>query len=337
VRARTLALLLVLTLAAGCLGLADDDPATSSTDTDTPTDANEDDQAPAASDDAGPFQREPAWLPGEHWTAKVDSRLLDEPLTWTRVVAGFSPQGYLVGQPAEEARPGPLLLHIPGMGLVQEANLSYQVHGDAFQPVSFPLEEGKTWQTTFEGDPVNATVERVGEDQARIEFCCSRNITVVYDAQLRAVASMTVDDGFLAYEVTDHGFAHEGLVEVPLQREIVFFEGRFAGATGLREPAGPPTNQADVSGDHDRVAFTQIVGNADATPAPATGVYREQATLPNGTTVATQQAASTEGLTITFHEAANASGTWRFEHVAAGAGLAVTEGIGYQAARIQAG
>lgn len=329
-RSGTLALAFVLLLTAGCLSLSEDDAGPSEVEpTATPNEADPEADDTAQTDEPGPLERRPSWIPGEWWTVEVTSTLTDEPIEWKRVVAGFTEDAYLVGQPAEQAAPAPLLLHVPGMGEVDQTNLSYTVHGDTFTPLRFPLEDGKTWQTRFEGDPVNATVETDG-DLARVHFCCSRNITLTYDPDIRAIRELDVDDGFLHYEVRDHGFAHEGTVEVPLEREIVFFEGRVTGALGARQPAGPPAGVAEVPESFDHVAFNQIVGNLDATPAPETGVYQEQAHLPNGATVATQQAASTEGLKISFHETANATGTWRFGHLAAGPGLALTEGIGYQ-------
>lgn len=328
-RVRLIAALGLLLLAAGCLsGSSGEDPGASAEPTATASDeeATRMDEAP----EVGPLHNPPGWLPGEHWTVEVSSTLLDEPLTWQRVVGGYTQDAYLVGQPAEQAAPGPLLMHIPGMGRVGQTNLSYTVHGTTFTPLQFPLEEGKSWQTRFEGDPVNATVTDVDGDEARVELCCARNITIVYDAELRAIREMTVDDGFLAYEVVDHGLGFDGTVEIPTDREIVFFQGRVAGALAARGDVGPPTGVADVPEDHDRVAFTQIVGNLDFTPGPETGAYLEQAHVPDGSIVTTEQAASTEGVSISFHEAANATGTWRFEHAAAGPGLALTEGIGYR-------
>lgn len=322
-----------LVLSAGCLG---PDPSTSDADGAEPTATP--DQTPSrdaseanASGNTGPspLDTPPAWLPGESWTVRVTSTLLDEPVTWTRVVADFTPDGYLVGQPADDASTPGLLLHVPGLGRVSSGNLSYSVHGSTFTPVQFPLEDGREWQTSFEGDPVNATVQVQPDGTAEIHFCCSRNITAVYDPDVRAITSMTVDDGFLAYEVVDHTFQHEGTVRVPADRDIVFLEGRFAGALDVRGGPAPPAEEVTVPEGVDRVAFTQIVGSVDATPAPETGAYLERATHPNGTAYVNEQAASTDGLSLTFHDVANASGTWRFEHVAAGPGLAFTEGIGY--------
>lgn len=328
-RLRVIAVLALLVLAAGCLtgSSGEDETAPDEPASDEATQQVADDDL---TEEIGPLERKPGWLPGEHWTVEVSSTLLDEPITWKRVVGGYTADGYLVGQPAEQAQPGPLLLHVPGIGHVSDTNLSYTVHGATFTPLDFPLEEGKTWQTRFEGEPVNATVTSAEGGEARVSLCCSRNITLVYDADLRAIREMTVDDGFLAYEVVDHGYEHEGPVEIPVERDIVFFQGRVAGALAARGTVGPPTGVAEVPEGHDRVAFTQIVGNLDLAPGPQTGVYLEHATLPNGSAVATEQAASTEGLWISFHEAANATGTWRFEHGAAGPGLALTEGVGYQ-------
>lgn len=327
----SLALLLAaLLLGAGCLTGASPDstsPAPSDTDRDT------DEVDPASDADEGSttdgVQDPPSWIPGEYWTVEVDSTLLEEPVRWTRIVGGLTTEHYLIGQPAGEASPAALLLHVPGMGEVSFQNLSYDIHGETFTPVQFPLEDGTTWQTRFEGDPVNATAS-VQRDVVHIEYCCSRNITAVYDPDVRGISEMDVDDGFLSYEVLDHGFAFDGAVEIPAQRELLFMEGQVAGALGASGGVGPPVGQAEVPEEVDRVAFTQIVGNAGLGSPVETGVYLERATLPNGTTYTTEQAASTDGLAVSFHDVGNASGTWRFDHVAAGPGMAFTEGIGYQ-------
>jgi hypothetical protein len=320
----------LLLVSAGCLTGADEtaeEPEDGSLD--ARADPNTETDATSRAPEPGPLEAPPSWIPGEYWTIEIDSTLLEEPITWTRVVAGYGSDAYLLGQPADQATPAGLLLHVPGLGAVDQDTLSYGVHGDAFQPTAFPLEEGQAWQTSFEGDPVNATVTRAG-DVAEIAFCCSRNITATYDPSVRAISSLSVDDGFLAYEVTDHGYAYEGDIEVPTEREVVFLQARAAGALTTDGSAGPPAGQAQVPEAVDRVAFTQIVGNLDMTRAEETGAYLERAQLPNGSTYTTQRSASTDGLAISFHEAANASGTWTFDHVAGGPGLAFTEGIGYQ-------
>lgn len=326
---------LLLIAGAGCLDGSSEDaePASSESIEDS---RQRQDLDQTAREDPGPLERPPTWLPGEYWTVRVDSTLMDEPVEWTRVVAGYTSEAYLVGQPADNASTAGLLLHVPGLGEVSQANLSYSIHGATFTPLMFPLEDGRTWQTSFEGQPVNATVETTG-DQARVHYCCSRNVTATYDPDIRAISEMTVDDGFLEYEVVDHGFAFEGTIEVPRDRELAFLQGRVAGGLTTRGGAGPPAGEAEVSAERDHLAFTQIVGNTDLTPAPGTGAYVERATHPNGTSYLTEQAASTEGLELAFHEATNASGTWRFEHVAAGPGVAFTEGVAFSLERHELG
>jgi hypothetical protein len=146
VRARLLVLVVAAALlAAGCL-TGD----TEGTDDAEAIDANADQQATPedtssnASKQPDRLDHPPSWIPGEYWTIRVTSTLLDEPVQWTRVVAGYTQDSYLVGQPAANASIPGLLLHVPGLGEVGQANLSYSVHGSTFTPLPFPLEDGKT-------------------------------------------------------------------------------------------------------------------------------------------------------------------------------------------------
>lgn len=336
-RLASVALVLAL-LTGGCLtgtsGNASDEP---SSERSEPTSPAPNPDETNASIQNGPLSSAPGWLPGEYWTVRLESTLFEEPVTWTRVVAGFTSDGYLVGQPADDFSLPGLLFHVPGLGGVTPSNLSYSVHGANFQPVEFPLDEGTEWQTTFEGDPVNATTSVREDGTAHIEFCCKRNITATYDPDVRAISELDVDDGFLHYEVTDHGYAHQGPVDVPLNRSLVFFTGRAAGLFGASQPVGGPTDSVEVPKGVETVAFTQIVGNIDPSPTVGTGVYEERAVHPNGTTFTTRQSVDADGLELGFHQAGNASGAWTFEHVAAGPGIAFTEGIGYELERVRVG
>jgi hypothetical protein len=328
-----LVLALLLTLLAGCLTGDEDLAGAQSEDSEIYTPEPDEDATQEPSPSSGsedPLESTPRWQIGEHWTVRVTSTLLDGPVTYDRVVAGLSGQGYVVGQPADARSTAGLLLHVPGLGRVGFENLSYNVHGTTFAPVKFPLTEDRSWTTAFEGDEVEATVTSVDETTARVEFTGERKITLTYDAEINAVSKLEVDDGVLAYEVVDHGQSFKGSVAAPVDRQLVFEHGRAAGLNGFDgEPAAPHDNVTVPEG-YDETAFLQIAGNTGEPPVPASGVYVERATSPNGTTYETRHLAAQPGLTITFQRDVNPNGTWELQHAAGGTGIAFTEGVAYR-------
>lgn len=332
-----LPLLGALLLTAGCLGATDQTTPSENASTTDASSSSGDAQADAGTDEDDAPKEEagldaaPNWRPGEWWTVRIYSSLLDEDVEVTRVVTGTEGEDYLVGMPKDGWDKRALVLHVPGFGEVRQSDLSFEAHDVRFVPLDFPLTPGKTWKTDFEGLPVNATVETTDGTTAELTYCCGRSITATYDAELGALSQLDVDDGFIGYEVTDHGYGYEGVVTVPHGHDLVFNHGRFAGAVSAAsgDPA-PPVETMELSSDYGRVSFVQLVGPLGLVPAPASSAYVERATNPNGTTFETQHLPTDgSGFSVQFFETTDLGGTWQFEHAAPGPGLAFTEGIAY--------
>lgn len=335
-------LLCVLLVSVGCLGTTQDEAANlEGTDHQGPEDRSgpEDPTAapsttgqPAASSNT--LVDPPTWEVGEWWEIRLTSPLGDQEVTFTRVVAGLEGEDYLIGQPRDAWSKEAVLFHTPGLGEVAPEDLSYEVHDVRFHPLAFPLTDGKEWETAFEGAPVTAQASVNPDDTVEIWYCCGANITATYDPGLGALSELTVE-GLLHYEVIDHGYDHNGVVTVPHGHDLVFVHGRVASVLDLTLQPAPPVEEIELSDDYGRITFAQIVGPINLVQPPtdlpgASSLYSERVTGPDGTVYETQHL-PTDGrdLSIQIFETTELGGTWQLEHLAAGPGIAFTEGIAY--------
>lgn len=329
--------LAVLMLTTGCLGAGEDaagEPEANGSAEDAeptePTSTKLSRDAEAGVEEPS-LEAAPDWEPGEWWEVQLSSSLTGDSFTVTRVVAGTEGEDYLVGMPTDAWDERALIFHVPGFGEVRRSDLSFEAHDVRFELLQFPLQAGSEWETSFEGNPVTASVEEASASTAELHYCCSRNISATYDASLGAISMLDVDDGFVRYEVTDHGYNYTGTVTVPHGHDLVFNHGRLAGAVSLQttQPA-PPVETLELSDDYGRVSFVQLVGPIGIVDRPISNAYVERATGPDGTTYETQHM-PTDGSSFTaqFFETTELGGEWRFDHVAPGPGIAFTEGIAY--------
>lgn len=264
----------------------------------------------------------PTWVPGDWWRVKVDAEILGESYTITRVVAGEEGGDYRVGMPVDGFSDPVVLVHLPGVGNIAKSDLSFNVHNELFQPLDFPLTQGKTWTTSWYGQEMEMEVVSVDGSRATVEMTLNNETTeLVYDATARAITQFEGSLG-TTYEVVDHGTNYTGEVRVPHGRQQ-FIAGRVAGAFDFTLSPAAPTESLDVPPELDRASIALIVGGIG--PAPQ-GYYHEVATDPNGTTY---EATHTGALMYELFVSESPGGTWEFEHVAAGVGAAATEIIAY--------
>lgn len=324
----------LLVVTAGCLGFGAGPAGEAS-----PT-ASGDGEDPAAAGLASP----PTWEAGDWWKIRfTDPSPEADGATYTtkRVVAGERNGSYLVGMPSGNFSDELLIWHMPGFGNVDNGTLGFLVHGEPFQPLQFPLEEGKTWSTSFIGS-YEAEVVDVSNRTVTVAFTANSPagsytaMELVYDAKKGFIEEVVSHPGPVRgsaashgrYEVVDHGTGYEGEVTVPVDRREVFFDVRVAGAWA-GGPA-PPGGSADVPDDVDRVTLAHVLGEIHGRGA-TTGYYQLTTTTPGGQEIQDQlPPASAPGRHVTYYGVWNGSGTWSFDHVAAGTGATVAEGIGYQ-------
>ncbi|PSG97400.1 hypothetical protein BRD56_05620 [Thermoplasmatales archaeon SW_10_69_26] len=326
-RALVLGLLLVAAGAAGCLGgddASDDAEAASAADEGNETDTANDSAALEEADLSEP----PTWTPGMFWEVQIEDANTGETHQITRIVASETGNGYRVGMPADGFSHPAVLAHFPGFGTIDAQTLGFSVHGEPFQALSFPLEEGQTWSTTLYETDLEAEVLSTTDQTAEIGMTGEgTSVNLTYDADQRAITELEGPLG-ASMQVTDHGTGYAGPVKVPHDREQ-FIDGRVVGAIDLQLQPAPPTGSASVPDAKDEASFAQIVGNIDVAPGQP-GHYQETTTDPAGETTEIEVTQVGGGLTAAYGSSTEAGGEWTFEHVAGGFGAAATEIIAYR-------
>lgn len=337
-------------LLAGCVGLggegASDEVAPTAADGPQPEPER---GAPALLGSASPLPTEPpadasrtldaapTYRIGEWWEIEIDYRLSGNSATLTRVVAGTQGEDYLVGMPAEAFSDEVIVEHLPPFGRIDRWTLDFDAHDRPLNFVDFPLEEGHAWETQWwGGTELDAEVVRVEGDEAEIHLARgSRVVRGVWDAQLGAFAEFE-SPGHLAYEVVDHGFAYEGDIVVPANRDIVFCHGRStvvvpieACHSTMASPAGP-AETIGVSDAYDRVSYGILIFDSPSHEQAGTGVYRIAVTHPSGEQETVTKLPTQPGLVHEIGGDDEPAGAWQVKAQAGGAGAALLEGVGYQ-------
>lgn len=274
----------------------------------------------------------PAWASGDWWRYKVTEEIIErEPYEVTIVVAGAEGDHWLVGMPADAFVSDALILHLPGVGEVSRADGSYIVHGEVFHPLQFPLDEGDSWETSFEGQPASAKVASVQGTTAVVEIDGVFPMTVEYDALVGAPTKIAAE-GYALLELVGSGRGFVGEVSLP-HGHALDLRYRIGPAVGPGPAPALPVERFEIGEEYDRLALALLV-----IPIPAPGgtlpgnggVYREKATGPDGTVYELQVLPTQSGA---FHLASfdvkAPAGPWTLEHLAGGAGIVGAELVYY--------
>ncbi len=299
----------------------------------------------------------PQWVQGEWWTVEATSAFDGQQYSIKRIVVGKEGPDYLVGMPIDAFDDEIMVLHHPGMGLVQADTLGYETHDFMFEPLQFPLEEGASWTSLWQSATgvVTHTVESVDLETrtATITMTGQQSGTYTYDADLGAISEFNAP-GYMSWKVTGHGFGHEGIVRVPHGHDMTMFHGRVGPLVPIVQSQGavqqatgsaicPPNVNtcADVAGpmetfvipdEYDRASFSLILIDVPAfvggAPASA-GAYQITAAAPDGTTFEAQHLPTDGALTIQTHALDNPGGEWQLTTIVGGAGQVFIEGVTY--------
>lgn len=330
-RALVLAILLATAGLAGCLGSGDDAPANATSANETQQVANQTPETSEGHTHDATLEAPPEWTPGRFWEVQVTDGQSGQQNTITRVVADEVDGVYRVGMPADDFSHAVVIGHFPGLGNVQPDTLGFAVHNQDFQPLSFPLETGKTWSTTLYQEDFEAEVVETTETTAKVSMQSASGswINLTYDASMKAVSEYSGPLG-LEMSVQSHGHGFEGEVKVPYDRGQ-FIDGRFVGAFDFMLNPAPPTGTVQVDSSYEEASVALLAGsfNVGATPP---GYYLESATDPgdNSTTLET-----TGELEALYTSSTDVAGEWTFEHVAGGLGAAATEIIAYKTQTVE--
>lgn len=277
------------------------------------------------------LDKPPEYELGEWWRVRVTEFFTGSQYETTRVVAGVEGDDWLVGMPADDFSHEIMVLHVPGFGQVDRFDLAFEIHDVLYIPLAFPLEEGKAWETAFEGRSVTGSVNATDGTTARVEFHgASDTIVATYDASLGDFSAWEAA-GYGRVEVLDHGYGYEGVVTVPHQHDVIFLHGRAALAVDAVS-LGPaaPLDEIEVDATYQRVSFILAVGDLAEAGQPDSGYYSVKATAPDATEYSLEVLpGGTTGWTIETYGHGAPGGTWNVEYVAAGPGFAFIEGIAY--------
>ncbi len=316
----------------------------------------------------------PAWPPGDWWEVRLIDPLTRSTSVVTQVVADVEEGMALVGT-SHRLHAEQMLLGVPALGQVGlEESVTWSMRGEAFTPVAFPLETGKTWETTYHGYNLTAEIRAITGDQVHLAYTGEADLTyggptsdvrqidlrAVYDASegmlvnLSKGPNMAFLPGQLdlpTFRVLDHGSNATGPVYVPTEQALVFDHGMRSSAV---ETVAMSDTVEGVSVD-DRVeihepytdlAFVQIVGRDLGHTAGDTlqqvGYYHEHAYWQdfNGNWVEDYEfvvgPAQVSGLHTAFHDLGHPQGVWALQRTSTEPGVSMTQGLAYTLLRYDA-
>jgi hypothetical protein len=282
----------------------------------------------------------PKLVKGEWWRVQLESPLTGDKQEFIRVLADIDGQDYVFGMPHEGWWKEAVIYHTPAFGDVDAKDLSYKVHDVLFQPLKFPLTDGATWDTKWEGGAtLQAKVQTEGDKIAHVTFVNPKGggvlalatggaptkvLELTYDASQHEVVEFKHPT--VTFRVVEHGYDFQGWVTVPRGEKLVFLHGRVAQALGpTLTPEPLPLEQVTISGGYNRLSFILAVGSLAGAPTPT---CRESAVAPNGTTFLMEQTPCLAG-GFKFFEYQSPDGAWNLTHLAPGPAIAFIEGIAY--------
>lgn len=276
----------------------------------------------------------PRWEVGDWWTYHVTSDVYGTDVEVNVTVAEVNGSTYLLGYPGEEAPLDALLFHMPAYGPVRD-DLSWEVHGEAFQPLSWPLEDGKEWDTTWISADLHLTAQlRDGlwliSNAGHEDTAGGLTYNLTYDPEVEWFTNFTRTDatGVVRQGISLVAYGHGAVdpVRAPTRIEVAFLESRTQAA--FPGGGGPPTspNPSFVREEGDQTLLVGcIIGGAD-------GRYQAEVTSPSGAVACSRtDDVPTQDDTYRVHvaEAANEAGTWTARLLAVGSGSATAEVLAY--------
>lgn len=275
----------------------------------------------------------PEWRVGDWWTYHLTSDTYGIDTTVTLVVANETPTGYAIGYPAAQAENAtlPLLFHMPAIGPVTEA-LAYDVHEERFEPIDWPLEDGKSWTATWIGADVRLTAHEENEtwrinNTGHEDDAAGLRYEIVYDPTVGAITSFTRTglDGVLrqGVELVERGTTFTGEIATVGNIRVVLLESRTEGSMAAGAPAVPQIAFAPPEG-----VDTLLVGCvAGGEPGQYHAEVRNAAGVVCALDTTVQPGAATLDLQVV--EAPAEGDGWEARLAAVGQGSATAEVLGY--------
>lgn len=271
----------------------------------------------------GALASPPRWEAGDWWKLRLTNDHVGGPIEVTQVVAVARDDAYVVGFPRDEFNLFVIAEHGPAYGELDPRTLGYDAHETRFDPLDFPLTAGKSWSTTFAGEPVVGRVVQADAATARVEFHAGAGLVLrlTYDAAARNVVRWESPE-FRA-EVFDYGSGFEGPVRYATSIEHYFLRESASLTEATRAMHEPATYL--IPAHYTDLAFLLHVGG------PAPGVYSQTLVAPDGTTFRQVVTPTTqEEYRVSYHHFTRPAGEWRAVPAAPG-GVATVAGLAYVA------
>lgn len=272
----------------------------------------------------------PRWQIGDWWTYQLSSETFDMNAEITIVVANVTPDGYVLGVPADADATSPLLQHLPAIGPIRD-DLSYDVHERRFEPLHWPLREEVAWETTWIAGTVHLEARLVNDTwnvtNDGFEEDDGIRYDIVYDPARGWFESFkrTGLDGRVRQlaEMTANGTGYQGEVRAPGSIDVLLLESRTRGSVAGTTPA-PPNPSFTPSDAIDTLLVGCLAGGAP-------GQYHAEVRSPTGVICSLDHTVQPgDGLVrAQIVEAPMEAGAWEARLVALGSGSATAEVLGY--------
>lgn len=275
---------------------------------------------------------------GEWWTIEIFDPSTDARYEGTFVVTDRTGEQATIGMPADEFQHVFFIFHLPPLGDLQLDTFAWNVMGHDFKALEFPLEKGREWTTVFHavdyGWEVQTEVTTAEDGKAQVHMV-GENVLIdlTYDAETGMITQFQETAFGLSFEVTDHGFGHEGPVKTPSDIDLGFVDGRIAGAADTTLQPGSPVFTLDVDQDrsHGTLALMAVDAVQQITGEGLPGVYRAAVTAPDGTTFEHTFTVmpGSPALIAELHGHDSVTGSWELEFETGGPGAVAAELIVY--------
>lgn len=179
---------------------------------------------------SGTFLEAPRWSVGDHWTFSSDAFG-----SFQLVVTREDGKDWIVDTTHEGVAFREARSDLSFVGPVRKGDLAGSKAGNPVAFFDWPLEEGKTWTTSWGSSEVTVSVERVDDGTAHLVARKEGQVTAeyTYDAEAGTFGSMRVVGGNgtaeLTMELTDHGSGFGGTALRWSLSEAFAHEATFGG------------------------------------------------------------------------------------------------------------
>ncbi len=315
-----LPLVMLVLLFAGCTGpAAIDERPVGSVDSPPESKTKSDSQeAPVANDAA----EAPEWVVGDWWTFRIGSTYAPA-RDITIVVVGVDDTSYAVAASEERTALESIWWHLPPIGIVSRADLSWEAHDEPMSILRFPLADGARWTGSIEGQEIGFAARKLPSGAFEVTGLYDEEwlaIRYVYDPAVAQFSNATLN-----YGSDTHSWSTLELVEsgqgFALASFLPMYDDAFLGGFGDPTEADPQvTREFEVP---DEVSHVMLGCMAQG----IVGEFRVQVTPSEGPAFSCGRTfTSTDpGTHMEIITAPGSPGTWRIVPTVVGPGSVFVE------------